>query len=164
MDEQHFEYRTGETRPRKSSRGLIAFLLICVIFLCGVVSVLGLLNIHLLSQLQISGGESPLSFGEGDLSPATPEGDSLTVAGITVQELSEIHQQVYDLPAGLFVVNAPEDIPVEPGDVLTAFNGAAVTTLEELNTLLTQTKTGEQVWFTFHRQGQTFRYTISLED
>ncbi len=164
MDEQHFEYRTGETRPRKSSRGLIAFLLICVIFLCGVVSVLGLLNIHLLSQLQISGGESPLSFGEGDLSPATPEGDSLTVAGITVQELSEIHQQVYDLPAGLFVVNAPEGIPVEPGDVLTAFDGAAVTTLEELNTLLTQTKTGEQVWFTFHRQGQTFRYTISLGD
>ena len=36
MDEQYFEYRTGETHPRKNSRGLIAFLLICVIFLCGV--------------------------------------------------------------------------------------------------------------------------------
>ena len=75
MDEQYFEYRTGETHPRKNSRGLIAFLLICVIFLCGVVSVLGLLNIHLLAQLQRS-GESPLSFGEGNLSLTAPEGDS----------------------------------------------------------------------------------------
>ncbi|MBR4017882.1 MAG: PDZ domain-containing protein [Oscillospiraceae bacterium] len=163
MDEQYFEYRTGETHPRKNSRGLIAFLLICVIFLCGVVSVLGLLNIHLLAQLQRS-GESPLSFGEGNLSLTAPEGDSLTVAGITVQELSDLHQQVYDLPAGLYVVNAPEGIPVEPGDVLTTFDGTAVTSLEALNALLTQTKTGDRVWFVFSRQGNTFSYTIPLGD
>ena len=43
-------YETGSTRPPKSHGGLIAFLLILVIFLGGVSSALGLLNIQLLSQ------------------------------------------------------------------------------------------------------------------
>ena len=43
-------YETGSTRPPKSHGGLIAFLLILVIFLCGLSSALGLLNIKLLSQ------------------------------------------------------------------------------------------------------------------
>ena len=43
-------YETGSTRPPKSRGGLVAFLLILVIFLGGVSSALGLLNIQLLSQ------------------------------------------------------------------------------------------------------------------
>ena len=51
MDEQQYEYRTGRTEPTKKHNGLIAFLLICVIFLTGLVSALGLLNIHLFRLL-----------------------------------------------------------------------------------------------------------------
>ncbi len=43
-------YRTGTTKPPKSHSGLIAFLLIAVIVLCGVVSVLSLMNIRLFRQ------------------------------------------------------------------------------------------------------------------
>lgn len=43
-------YKTGSTQPPKSHGGLIAFLLILVIFLGGISSALGLLNIQLLSQ------------------------------------------------------------------------------------------------------------------
>ena len=50
--EEHFEYRTGRTDPAKSRRGLIAILLILVIFLGGLVSVLSILNIHLFRRLK----------------------------------------------------------------------------------------------------------------
>ena len=56
MDEQQFEYRTGRTEPQKKHNGLIAFLLILVIFLSGLVSVLGILNIHLFRLLETQDG------------------------------------------------------------------------------------------------------------
>ena len=158
MDEQFHEYRTGQTQPERSSRGLIAFLLICIILLGGIVSILSLMNSHLLAKLQQANTETPLSFDQGDISSVEPEGDSLTVAGITVQELPEVYQQLHDLPAGHFVVDSTLET-ILPGDVLTQFDGAAVTTLEELNTLYTQKTSGDRLWFTFHRQGEDFSYS-----
>lgn len=158
MDEQFYEYRTGQTQPPKSSRGLIAFLLICIILLGGVVSVLGMMNIRLLGKLQQANTETPLSFAAGDPAPVELE-DTLTVGGFTVQELPEVYQHIYTLPAGLFVVDSQLDT-VLPGDVLTAVDGSAVTSLAELNTLYAQKKAGDQLWFTFHRQGESFSLTI----
>ena len=40
-------YQTGSTRPPKSNRGLIAVLLVVIIFLGGIASALSLLNIRL---------------------------------------------------------------------------------------------------------------------
>ncbi len=164
MNEQSFEYRTGQTQPRKNRNGLIAFLLICVIFLCGIVSALGLLNIRLFRQLQEANNTSPLSFAQGDSAPVEPEGDSLTVGGITVQEMPDMYQQIYELPAGLYVVDAPENGPVSPGDVLTEFDGAAVANLEELKALYAKKKAGDRLWFTFHREGKDFSYTIPFKN
>lgn len=45
-------YRTGSTRPPKASSPLVAFLLCAVIFLGGIASALGLVNIRLLQQLR----------------------------------------------------------------------------------------------------------------
>ncbi len=44
-------YRTGSTQPPKNRRGLIAVLLVTVILLCGVVSILGVMNIRLFRQV-----------------------------------------------------------------------------------------------------------------
>lgn len=44
-------YRTGSTQPPKNHRGLIAVLLVTVILLCGVVSILGVMNIRLFQQV-----------------------------------------------------------------------------------------------------------------
>ena len=44
-------YGTGRTRPRKSHGGIIALLLILVIFLSGVVAFLSIMNVRLLNQL-----------------------------------------------------------------------------------------------------------------
>lgn len=44
-------YQTGVTRPPKSSNGLVAVLLVAVIFLGGLASAMGFINIRLLSQI-----------------------------------------------------------------------------------------------------------------
>ncbi len=44
-------YQTGSTRPPKNSRGLIAFLLVMLILLLGVVTLLGVMNVKLFRQL-----------------------------------------------------------------------------------------------------------------
>ena len=162
MNEQSFEYRTGQTRPGKSSRGLIAFLLICVIFLSGVVSILSVANIQLLRLLQQQDAETPLSFQEGDAVPTTQQEATLTVGGITLQELPELYGELYNLPDGLYVTSVSPEGTVVPGDVLVSFDGNPVTTLEQVNTLYTQKKAGDHLRFTFHRQGETFSYTIIL--
>ena len=45
-------YGTGRTRPPKNHGGTVAFLLVIVIFLGGLVSVLGILNVKLFTQLK----------------------------------------------------------------------------------------------------------------
>ncbi len=44
-------YGTGRTKPPKSRGGIIALLLILVIFLCGIITVLGVLNIKLFNKI-----------------------------------------------------------------------------------------------------------------
>lgn len=164
MDEQRYtnEYRTGRTHPRKNRNGMIAFLLICIIFLCGLVSALGLLNIRLFRQLQQT-ADTPLSFAQGDITPVQPEGETLTVGGITVQEMPAMYPEIYDLPAGLYVIDAPENGPVAPGDVLVGFDQSAVGSLAELNALLLNSKAGEKVSLSLYRQNADyFTHTITF--
>lgn len=54
------EYRTGSTKPPKNYRGLIAVLLVTVILLCGVVSILGVMNIRLFRQVNSTSLENSL--------------------------------------------------------------------------------------------------------
>ena len=58
------KYETGRTRPPKSHNGLIAILLVVVIFLSGLVSFLGVLNVKLFAELksQPKEDEEPVSF------------------------------------------------------------------------------------------------------
>ena len=46
-------YGTGRTEPPKSRGGLIALMLILIIFLCGIITLLGILNIRLFQKLQV---------------------------------------------------------------------------------------------------------------
>lgn len=65
-------YGTGNTRPPKSHGGLIALLLVVVIFLAGIASALGILNIKLFRQLneQSRPDSVPMSFSQ-DEDPGT---------------------------------------------------------------------------------------------
>ena len=68
-----WEYGTGSTQPPKSRGGLVAALLIAVIFLTGIVTVLGILNIRLVKQLgvplQLPGRDAGISFSDAETRP-----------------------------------------------------------------------------------------------
>ncbi len=53
-------YRTGSTQPPKNHRGFIAVLLVAVILLCGIVSVLGVMNIRLFRQVNTPDADNSL--------------------------------------------------------------------------------------------------------
>ena len=66
-------YGTGNTMPPKSHSGIIALLLILVIFLSGIVSLLSFMNIKLFQQLSQQNeqlkNQSPMSFSDLDTQP-----------------------------------------------------------------------------------------------
>lgn len=156
-------YQTGSTQPPKHHGGLIAFLLGLVIFLGGISTALSLMNIKLFRQLnaQTEATRSPVAFAQADgiedLEVA-PEAVSfcLGFAGQTVPDFWCLYQ---DIPHGVYVmdVTAGSDAAlkgVSPGDVITAIDGTAVTSAEELSRYLQIYAGGEQVEITLCRSGQ----------
>jgi len=102
-------YGTGPMEPPKSRNGLIALLLILIIFLCGIVTVLGILNVRLFQQLNLKEDDSlPIAVMEetqpDELSAIPPE--NTTPREEHQQEQCALNLQ--ESPA------APANIP-EPG-------------------------------------------------
>lgn len=167
MDEQHFEYRTGRTQPQKSSSGLITAMLICIIALCGVISVMGLMNIRLTHLLEDARQEGPpLSFYEGEDIMSIGETDT-TLAGMVLQELPVAYQQLHELPRGLYVSHVDVCSPaaslgILPGDVLVCFDGTGLSALAELDALKTARKSGETVELRICRDGQDLQFTLTM--
>ena len=65
-------YGTGRTEPPKNRGGLLAVLLILIIFLCGIITVLGVMNIRLFQKLQLrEQKESAMSFTVCETQSAT---------------------------------------------------------------------------------------------
>ena len=94
-------YETGSTKPPKSKGGAIALLLIAVIFLGGISSVLGIMNIKLFRQLR-ENGNSDMSF----FTPADTKGsetatedptDSPNTSDVTV-DLNKTPEGVENIP------------------------------------------------------------------
>lgn len=166
MEEHQYEYRTGRTSPRQKHNGIVAFLLILVIFLAGLVSVLGFLNIQLFRLLKQS--DTSLTFSDADGQTPATGGESVMLGGLQVQEVSDLYGQVYDLPAGLYIAHvadgsAEDALGILPGDVLTAFAGTDVSSLDTLQTLLEGFAPGETVIITTCRNGAHSQFTITLE-
>ena len=162
MEEQQFEYRTGRTQPQKNGNGLVAALLICIIFLCGVISAMGLMNIRLTLLLDDARQEGPpLSFQDGDA--ITPTNVShTTLMGMVLQELPGVYQQIHDLPQGLYISQVDAGSPaanlgILPGDVLLSVDGDALTTLVQVDTIKARCRSGDQLELRFSRDGQERR-------
>ena len=105
-------YGTGPTEPPKSHSGLIALLLILVIFLCGIVTVLGILNVRMFRQLNLKERESlSIAVIEESLPIATDEPVTEQTAPQTVEEVHETSGALYiqEAPA------SPDNIPQQGG-------------------------------------------------
>lgn len=182
-------YGTGNTMPPKSHGGIVALLLILVIFLCGVVSALSLLNIKLVWALNRQAEEQafiPMSFSDtGEQAPSQsgkqepsgandvslgrnhssqPPDNSLGLEG---NSISRFDQSYFRIPAGLFLTYVDENSDayaqgIEPGDILLSLDGTAITSQNELETILTSHAAGDTVEAEIYRNGTQINLTLTL--
>ena len=90
-------YGTGPTEPPKNRGGLIALLLILIIFLCGIVTVLGILNVRLFRQLNLQAGDALAIAVLDETVPTLPE-ETVAQEAAACQETSS-RIQLQDSPA-----------------------------------------------------------------
>ena len=162
-------YQTGSTNPPKSHRGLIAVLLVLVIFLGGIVSGLGIMNIHLFRLLQEDQPEkSSFRFSQEQVPAPDDDVRYWSLMGLSVENIPRVHQHYYDLPQGLYISSVTEGgvaylQGIQPGDVLTELNGKPVAAATDLDTILKDCFPGETVSLVLYRTGTPFTVTFVLE-
>jgi len=90
MDERNYNdpwdngvYGTGPTQPPKTNSGAFALLLILVIFLCGIITLLSILNVRLFQQLNKQEEEASLAIS------FTPETEAPTEASTQSIDMTE---------------------------------------------------------------------------
>ena len=159
--EQSF-YQTGSTRPPKSYRGTLAFLLISVIFLSSIVSLQGVMNIQLFRLL--SGQEEAVTsvrFIQGGTSQeaaCSTEALSVSDLGIEGSILSAFDQQFYGLPQGVYVTQVhpaseAENKGICAGDVLLSIDGVSLTDADVMTAQLSAHQPGDTVQVVIYRGG-----------
>ena len=171
-DSSH-HYQTGPTTPPKSHGGIIAILLIAVIFLCGLVSILSVMNIRLFQmvQTQQQPGVSLQMRTSSAEAANTPRmaaaGQGQPSLGITGKEVTPFYQQYYQIPKGIYIT----DVAVESdcyskglrsGDILLEFNGTVITSMDTLKQLLETSTPGSQVCLRFYREGTEHTLTVLI--
>ena len=170
------EYQTGFTQLPKRRSGLIAFLLVVIILLSSVISVLGMMNVHLFHQLDALSSQStaPVRFsgeGSGDLSGTDDtisasddtSGILLTpIPGISGYVLSDFEQSLYHLPQGFCVTHADARHSLASGDILLSLDGVAIDSAETLSALLSCRQPGDSVTAVVYRAGEQFNICISV--
>ena len=160
-------YRTGGTQPPKNHGGLIAFLLVLVIFLCGLSTALGLMNIQLFRQLtaQLEKENAPVVFSQA----ATADiGEAPPLLGMEGTPVPDFWQNYHDLPKGIYVTNVHTgsdawNLGIRPGDILISFNGTEITEPQILQQLLAEQQTGNAVILRLYRDGLHTELSMILQ-
>lgn len=163
-------YRTGSTRPPKSRGGIIAFLLVLVIFLSGISTALGLMNIRLFRQMnEMAATEpSPVVFSQGgDLD--SPEGAVDYPLGFSGQEVTPFWQSYHDLPAGIYITEVSNTAlatayGILPGDILVRLDDIPISDAATFQSLLQEHQPGDQITVTLYRSGLEHSLTLTVEE
>ncbi len=103
-------YGTGPTEPPKERNGLLALMLILIIFLFGIIAVLGILNVRLFQELRLKRQEAELSISfttEATQPPETVPQESAAV--ISEEALDFSSMQLQQTP------QSRDNIPMEGG-------------------------------------------------
>lgn len=105
-------YQTGSTNPPKSRSALVAVLLIAVIFLAGLTSFLGIMNIHLFSALNAqTDGTIPMSLY--DNTNATGSAGSVNTAPAPAVPGDNVTIQIVETPKTSGSSSQPEGLPLQ---------------------------------------------------
>ena len=89
--------------------------------------------------------------------------------GITGEALSTFYQHYYRLPAGLYITHVARGSDaaakgIEDGDLLLSINGTAVTTMDELKSVIYQYQVGQTVEVVIFRGGQQYLAELTLSE
>ena len=160
-------YRTGDTHPPKSRGGVIAFLLALVIFLCGISTALGFMNIRLFQKLSDMEATqpSPVAFSHRE-AVEPPHSAVQYPLGFAGQEVSDFWQTYHRLPQGIYVVEVTGENAgaLLPKDIITQVDGNSLTCSEDLTNLLKERQPGEQVEALVHRDGTDIHITLTIQE
>ena len=161
------EYRTGGTQPPKTYGGLVAFLLVLVIFLCGVSTALGLMNIRLFQEMNAMTQKESATvvFSQSQVAATAEAGSPL---GFTGQTVPDFWQNYHDLPQGVYITQVISgsdacEQGLHPGDILIACNGIPVTDMETLQTILESAQPGSDLQLRIYRAGEELDFTVLLQ-
>lgn len=170
-------YRTGSTTPPKSYSGLVAILLVLVIFLAGLVSILSVLNIKLFSafyetqqtekvSLELEKGdhqqENLLAVDDEPL--AASDNKSIGILG---DQVTSVYQKHFQLPEGLFITHVEENSTahrqgLQEGDVLISIDKTPITEISCLTAFLEQKNLGDQCEAVIYRRDSDEQFTVTL--
>ena len=108
-DDQY--YGTGNTEPPKERNGAMALMLILIIFLFGIITVLGILNIRLFQELKLKKKEAELAISFATEATVPPETIELHLpqAAALEEEVNHSSMQLQQSP------QSQENIPMEGG-------------------------------------------------
>lgn len=163
---EHDSYRNGSTRPPKNHGGIVAVLLIAVIFLGGIVSALSILNIRLTRHLS-QDPESPVIFHDAQDSSQETEQSTWPALGLSGEDVPEVYQRYYQLPAGVCITavadhSAADLAGVSAGDILMALDGNTVSGSQDLDSLLADCLPGQTVQLLLYRDQSQFSLNVTL--
>lgn len=166
------QYATGQTKPPKSYGGLIAILLILVIFLSGIISILGMMNIELLRIVKDSNAENIPMLETASLhQPKTamePQNDQCQW-GMNCHAVTDFHARYYHIPQGIYVADVDTGCflaqqGVRSGDIITHFNDTAVCDIQALTEMIQLLPQGEKAVFKLMRKDTPITLTITLNE
>ena len=109
-------WQTGSTNPPKSRGGLVAVLLVLVIFLSGIVTVLGILNVKLFQQLkqQESHEDLAISYNLEELPPETTEpAQTLPPETRPARQEEQVSMELDPSPSSVSNVPAEGGLPLQ---------------------------------------------------
>ena len=89
--------------------------------------------------------------------------------GLKGQTVTEAIAKANDLPVGVYIKeivsgSAAEKAGLRTGDVITACDGQAVTTIDEINKIRDSHKVGETLTMQIDRNGQTLTVSVVLQE
>lgn len=159
-------YQTGSTCPPKNRGGVVALVLVLVIFLCGVSTILGFFDIPLtVPVIQPEPENSPFSVTRNRIDANTD--DIPFDLGFSGQEVPELWCLYQDLPQGIYITDVADhsDAAIQgvlPGDILLSVDGENITSAEQLSALLENKHKPVQV--ALYRDGKQRKLTLKLLD
>lgn len=154
-------YQTGPTNPPKSYHKLLAILLVLVIFLGGLSTVLGILNIRLFRLLSLEkDSDAPITFTQEASYRAEEENTAgYDALGLATETVTPFLQSYYGLPAGVYITHvedgsAAQKAGLYTGDIILAVGDTPTPDQQTLQNLLNALPQGKEVVLTVYQDEQ----------